>query len=239
MNANEMRYEFDVLYDKIASLESPGYTDQEVSVFLNKAQHIFVKNGYNPFTSLEQNDRRRREFAELKRDYNSSTLSSSQVGVNPNGYFFDLPSDFMLPLKEETTVVSSDNCANGTRIPLRIITEDEYTIQLRNPFKRPKAKGLDTEDFAWRLDFSQATTGTKRVELISDGTFTFGTYHLRYLKTPQDIIPFGDGSTTVQQDCELDELSHREIIDIAIRIASGVTTPQEYQIKVNEERVNN
>lgn len=238
MTANEMRYEFDVLYDKIASLESPGYTDKEVSVFFNKAQHIFIKNGYNPFSSIEQNDRKRREFVELKRDYNSSTLSTSQVGVNPNGYFFDLPSDFMLPLKEETTIVSSNECANGTRIPLRVITEDEYTIQLKNPFKRPVAKGLDT-DFAWRLDFSQATAGTKRVELISDGTFTFGAYHLRYLKTPQDIIPFGDGSTTVQQDCELDSLSHREIIDIAIRIASGVTTPQEYQIKVNEERVNN
>lgn len=237
MDANQMRYEFDVLFDKITSLDSPGYTDQEVSVFLTKAQDIFIKNGYNPFNSLEQNDRRRREFVELKRNYSSSTLSTVQTGANPNGYFFDLPSDFMLPLKEECTVVSSDLCANGTRIPLNVITEDEYTIQLKNPFKNPRAKGRD-DDFAWRLDFSQ--NGNKRVELISDGTFTFGTYHLRYLKEPQDIIPVtGDGSTTVQQDCELDSLSHREIVDIAVRIASGVTTPQDYQIKVNEEKINN
>ena len=231
-----MRYEFDVLFDKITSLDSPGYTDQEVSVFLTKAQEIFIKSGYNPFNSLEQNDRRRREFVELKRNYTSSTPSVNQVGVNPNGYFFDLPLDFMLPLKEECTILSSNACANNTRIPLNIITEDEYTIQLRNPFKKPEAKGLDT-DFAWRLDFSQS--GNKRVELISDGTFTFGTYHLRYLKEPQDIIPFGDGSTLVQQDCELDNLSHREIVDIAVRIAAGVTTPQDYQIKVNEEKINN
>lgn len=232
-----MRYEFDVLFDKITSLDSPGYTDQEVSVFLTKAQYIFIKNGGNPFDSLEQTDRRRREFVELKRDYSSSTPSTTQTGVNPNGEFYDLPSDFMLPLREEVTIASSNECADGRRIRVNIITEDEYTIQLRNPFKRPAAKGLDT-DFAWRLDFSKDTE--KRVELITDGTFTIDTYHLRYLKTPIDIIPVtGDGSTTTQQDCELDELSHREIIDMAVRIASGVTTPQDYQIKVNEEKLNN
>ena len=79
MDANQMRYEFDVLFDKITSLDSPGYTDQEVSVFLTKAQDIFIKNGYNPFNSLEQNDRRRREFVELKRNYNSSTLSTARA----------------------------------------------------------------------------------------------------------------------------------------------------------------
>lgn len=237
MDANQMRYEFDVLFDKITSLDSPGYTDREVSVFLTKAQDIFIKNGYNPFNSLEQTDRRRREFVELKRNYNSSTPSTSQVGVNPNGTFYDLPADFMLPLKEECTIASSNPCIQNTRISINVITEDEYTIQLKNPFKRPAAQGLDT-DFAWRLDFSQ--NGNKRVELITDGTFTISTYHLRYLKEPQDIVPVtGDGTTTTQLDCELDNLSHREIIDIAVRIAAGVTTPQDYQIKVNEERVNN
>jgi hypothetical protein len=231
-----MRYEFDVLFDKITSLDSPGYSDKEVSVFLTKAQDIFIKSGYNPFSSIEQNDRRRREFVELKKNYTTSTPSTTQTGVNPNGYFFDLPSDFMLPLKEEVTIASSNDCTNGTRIPIRVITEDEYTIQLYNPFKRPEAKGLST-DFAWRLDFSQS--GNKRIELISDGTFTFSTYHLRYLKQAQDIIPIGDGTTLVQQDCELDSLSHREIVDMAVRIASGATASQEYQIKVNEERINN
>ena len=238
MTANEMRYEFEVLFDKIASNSSPGYTDRELQTFLTKAQQVFIKEGYNPFNSLEKNSRRRREFAEIKRNYSVNSQSSNQIGVHPNGFFYDLPEDFMLPLKEEVVISSSNNCINNKRIPVKLITEDEYNIQRFNPFKNPEARGLES-DFVWSLEFHQ-NNNIKRVEIITDGSFTITEYHLRYLKEPQDIIPFtGDQSTSAMQDCELDELAQREIIDIAVRIASGATLAQEYQIKVNEEKINN
>lgn len=245
MTANEMKYEFEVLFDKIASFSSPGYTDQEVQLFLTKGQHIFVKEGYNPFNSLDKNARRRREFVELKRNYSTTSQSSLQTGVHPNGYFYDLPTDFMLPLKEEVTISSKDTngnvtnaCIEGIRIPVKPITEDEYNVQKFNPFKKPEAKGFST-DFAWSLEFHQ-NNNVKRTEIITDGNFTISEYHLRYLKEPVEIIPFtGDGSTSAMQNCELDELAQKEIIDIAVRIASGATVAQEYQIKINEEQLNN
>jgi hypothetical protein len=40
-------------------------------------------------------------------------------------------------------------------------------------------------------------------------------------------------------DSELGSTVHRELVEIAVRIAAGVTTPQEYQIKLNEEQLNN
>ena len=63
MNADEMGYQFDVLFDKIASFSSPGYTDKEKSVFLTKAEDILVKR-YQPAEYLE---RRRQDMANLTR----------------------------------------------------------------------------------------------------------------------------------------------------------------------------
>lgn len=235
MNANEMSYEFDVLYDKIASLSSPGYTDKEKSVFLTKAQEIVVKR-YQPAEYLE---RRRQDMANLTKTVDISTASTTQDTGKPNGTRYDLPSDFLYPESEEATITSSEACYNNKRILVRPAREDEYSLQIKNPFVRPQVKGTDY-DSCWRMDFFNNTNGTKRVDLITDGTFTINTYHLTYFRRPADIIPYtGDGTTSAQSDCELGETVHREIVDIAIRIASGITQPQEYQLKLNEEKINN
>ena len=69
---------------------------------------------------------------------------------------------------------------------------------------------------------------------------SIGTYHLTYFREPVDIVPFtGDGSTSAQVNCELGFTIHHELVELAVRIASGITNPNEYQVKLNEERINN
>lgn len=236
MTANEMSYEFDVLYDKIASLSSPGYTAKEKSVFLTKAQSIYV----DKYNSRENKEKFRRDFDNILRTVDISTSSTAQDTGKPNGTRYDLPADFLYPKSEEVTITHSTACYNNKRIMVVPMTEDRYSIQVKNPFKKPRVNGL-ADDCAWRMDFYDNTNGVKRVDLITDGVFTISTYHLTYLKKPADIVPVltGDTSTTVQSDCELNETCHNEIVEMAVRIASGVTNPQEYQIKVNEEQLNN
>jgi hypothetical protein len=234
MDANEMRYEFFVLYDEITSLGAPGYTDREVGVILSKSEEIFVTTGYD-----KEDEKGRKNFSELKRNSAITSPSSSQTGIKPNGVFYDLPTDCLYIISEDASVTSSVACVNGNRYNIIPITEDEYNIDVKNPFKKPFAEFGDGK--IWRLDFSRETVGTnpKRVELITDGTFDISTYNLRYLRRPQGIIPFtNDGTTTVQVNSELDEITHRPIIDIAVRIATSTTKPQEYQIKLNEEQIN-
>ena len=231
-----MAYEFDVLYDKIASLDSPGYTAKEKSVFLTKAQEIFVDR----YGKAEYVERRRRDLANLTRNSDISNASTTQDTGKPNGTRYDLPTDLMYIESEEVTIGHSNTCFNGNRIMVIPQTEDGYNLQKYNPFRKPQVKGSDYDCF-WRMDFYDNTNGTKRVDIITDGTATTTTYHVTYIKTPVDIVPVisGDSSTTTQSDCELNDTSHREIVDIAIRIASGITQPQEYQVKMNEEKINN
>lgn len=236
MDANEMSYQFDVLHDKIASFSSPGYTAKEKGLLLTKAQNIIT----DKLQEREFKERFRRALDNILRTVDITTASTTQDTGKPNGTRYDLPTDFMYPESEEVTVVSSDDCLNGNRIGITPCRQDAYTIKIKDPYFKPKLTGSDY-DSALRMDFYNNTNGTKRVDLITDGTFTIGTYHLTYIKQPVDIIPLisGDSSTTVQSDCELDDTIHDEIVDTAVRIAAGIVQPQEYQVKLNEEKINN
>lgn len=231
MTAAEMRDLFLILYDKITNLAAPGYTDDEISDFLNKAQLQFVKHRYNEKGNkyqegFEETEKRRKDLSQLTRNLEASP-STSQTGVSPNGYLYDLPDGYLYTLREEATITSSDACFDAKRIYVKPITHDEYAINLLNPFKKPD------KTVVWRLDYSNTspstlTTSTKRHELVTDGTYTIGTYHIRYLKYPSDI-------NVVQGiDSELDPSVQDEIVDIAVRIAAGITDPGTYQLKVME-----
>ena len=46
MTAQQMKYEFDVGYDRITNFDAPGYNEKEISTFLTKAQEQLVLELY-------------------------------------------------------------------------------------------------------------------------------------------------------------------------------------------------
>lgn len=236
MDANEMKYEFNVLYDKITSLSAPGYTDREVGVFLSKAEEIFVEKAYTPYKGFEQNEQRRKDFDELKSYVSITTPSAIQTGVHSNGTMFDLPLNYLYTLQEEAKITSTNTCVNDTIIEIVPVTEDEYNRTSKDPFKKP------TESRAWRMEVARVTPGdaeSKRHEVITNGSYTIAEYNVRYIRRPGGIVPFtGDGSTPAQINSILDQSTHRDLIDIAVRIATATTNPEEYQVKTVEENIN-
>jgi hypothetical protein len=244
LTAQDMRENFLVLYDKVANFAAPGYEDEEISLFLTKAQDQLVKRYYNYKGNkykegFEETEKRRKDLSELIRhsDIDCSSLNAgTQPGASTNGIFVDLPTDasgnnlVLYTLREEIAISNAqDTCyADGTIIEVKPVTHDEYTAGVRNPFKRPDITK------AWRLDFSSDTNGPRRHELITDGSYRIATYKLRYLKIPTDIKVDTLGGNNI--DCELNASMHQEIVDVAVRIAAGITDPATYQIKVNEEQ---
>lgn len=236
MTAQEMKRSFLVLYDKITNFAAPGYLDSEISLFLTKAQERLVLYYYRPNANkyndgFEETEQRRKELSNLLESNTNVTVSASQVGILPNGKFFDCPADLLYSTSEEVTIASSNSCINGKRIDVKPITHDEYTANKRNPFKRPFANS--NRGLVWRVDYN-----TQRHELITDGTFTISNYHLRYIKKPQPIIIDASVINGVAGplNCTLNDILHERIIDEAVKIATGVTEPQNYQIKVAEKQ---
>lgn len=240
MIASEMELEFLILYDKITNFDAAGYTSNEISRFLTSAQERIVLNRINILANkyrqgYEASEKRRKDLSELDADATLTALniSASQVGVKPNGVYYDLPADFLFATSEEVTIASSDACLNGTRIPIKPITNDEYVKSIRNPYKKPYGQ------LAWRMDQSKTTpnTGFKRHEIITSTDYTVSSYHISYIKT---LTPIISDSSTIEgvvgpSNCQLNNILHREIINEAVKIATGITDPQMYQIKVAEK----
>jgi len=232
-----MKEEFLILYDKVTNQAAPGYTNSEISIFLNKAQLQFVKNRYNfkgnsYSEGFEETEKRRKDLAELTRNAEitgGAANLSNQVGVSIKGEFFDLPDDLMYSLREQVLTASSVKCYNGKTIRVKPVTHDEYAIEINNPFSKPD------KTVVWRLDFSRDITQgplneKKRHELITGKDITVDKYYLRYLKVPEII------DIESNQSSELNDEVHAEIIDYAVRIAVGITDPQSYQIKIKEQQ---
>ena len=241
-----MKYQALVLYDKIAGFGAPGYTDKEWSKLFTIAQENFVKSHYTPKGNkyqqgFENSEKRRKDLSECLRYDDSTIISASQIGVHKHGTYYDLPNDFWLAVEEEIesnidentcTVMTSVSLGTSVwkRIKVKPITYDEYNIQRDNPFKRPY------DNLVWRMDFykNPAKPNPKRHELITDGIYGIRKYMVWYIKKLNDIV-VDETTPGSQVHCELDETTHSEIVIEAVRIATGITNLEEYQVKTVEQ----
>jgi hypothetical protein len=190
-----------------------------------------------------------------------------QTDVLPYARFWLLPDDFMWTIEEHCTISVTTTCMlveptwinvlidKGTQTfelvpqyvlprgltwkeaPIKPITHDQYMANVNNPLKNPT---YQDEGLVWRTDYSRdliISNTNKRHELICDYGWGVVEYYARYIRKPDDIVV--DTVTPANQvDCALDDMGHPDIVDIAVRIAAGITLPQEYQLKEAEVQKN-
>lgn len=255
MDANEMKFNFQLKFDSLFEFSAPAYDDRQISYLLTEAQfRVFIKR-YNPLANkyqkgFEADEQRRRDLEQLVKPalYDSAdptgtslpdgveaiTMSAQQGGTHPEGVFFDMPSDFLYAVEEAVQLVGEPREAR-----VRPVKHDEYLANINNPYKKPY------KDLIWRMDISryQHAEGTsiaasaKRTELILPKASTVNKYRVRYLATPPAIV-CDEFAPDNQRHCVLDETLHREIVDEAVIIAQAAVKPQEYQIGVSEQQRN-
>jgi hypothetical protein len=229
MNLSQFKEEFLILYDKITNFSAPGYEDIEISYFLTKAQERIVLDAYDSIIpnklSFEETEKRRKQLSELVIPNVPLTQSIDQSGAE--GKFYDLPEDCFLVIKEKAKITGCPCCENEFK-QVKPVTHDEFEINKDNPFKKPDEKIL------WRLDVNG-----RRHDLISKTGTNISEYRISYIRKPEPIIL--DGSTidnvTGPNECKLNSIIQRLIIDEAVKIATSITNPQEYQIKTIEKQL--
>jgi len=244
MTTAELKNEFLIHYNAIATNSAPGLDDYEISVFLTKAQLELVKSHYNPAGNkyndgFENSEKRRVDLRELIVNHLSTTEINDPHKLSPDSQFYVIPNDVFLIVQEFARVTGND-CLNGKYLDVYPKTHDEVNLQLKNPFKKPDA------DHIWRIDYSKVN-GKKVVELISP--YNIVEYRLRYLKYPLPIILTnlstafpGEGLTIdglfTQTQCELNEEIHREIVDRAVELALRDYKPSNLESKIQLDQRN-
>ena len=247
MTNQEFRQQFDISYNAIASMSSPGIDDFELSVYLTTAQLEIIKNYYDPLSNRKQKgfeatEKRRRDLNQLVKDYKTSTTITNSSNINSEAKFYTVPNDLFLIVNEKAKITSED-CYNNKTLTIKPISYDEYDIQIDNPFEKPNEK------VAWRLDLSNVNN-TKVVEIISPYNVLGSLeYQIRYIKYPKPIIitnlntAFPSDNLTidgifVETPCELNAEICREILDRAVLLALADYRPQNLQVKAQMSQTN-
>jgi hypothetical protein len=233
MDATQMKYEFLITYESIASAAAPGYTNREISIFLTEAQEDIVKETIA--LGLDTNDLTRSIVRVLRKN---RTISDTTLIPSPyRGYAYNFKwrrDDVFYPYSY--TMISNILTPNSTvNIECKPMPEEAVIKNLKNPYKKP------SNDKYWVVE------GRNKIIIVppKDVIFTEANDALAisYIRKPKPIIVADlpeaqaiDGFFK-KTDCELDDIIVRDIIYKAAKKAFAATKDTAgYQIQNNEEK---
>lgn len=225
MTATQMKYEFEVGYDRVTNFAAPGYTEKEISTFLTKAQEQVVLELYKDKNHYKEDFKK-----SLNMLKSSTTISSFTTGVYPSSYVGNLSSDVMFVYNELATITTNTSHTYPStvfqNIQVKPVDDDFYHLNRSNPFKKPSI------DRVWRLDYH--TDANKQHVYVVDTNASLTSVKVLYYKKPNPIIvqwanySADDGAIdgvnwityqATDLDCALDPIIHREIVDRAVQLA--------------------
>jgi hypothetical protein len=205
------------LYGEPSSKGEIVLDEYEKSYFLTEAQEqlvIALYNGQGIGGSFEETEELRRYLAPLVKDATKEPYEvTGKYHIAPDSVFFQLPPDLWFITYESVGISEGGgDCDSHTSLDIVPVTQDEYHKIKKNPFRGPSSRR------ALRLDLSDNI-----VEIVSK--YRISTYYVRYLKKPRPIIleklPEGlmIGEESGYSECELPEILHQRILDLAVNNA--------------------
>lgn len=186
--------------------------DKSNSVWFNATEKDnFLNEAQKEFVDtrygeFEFNEKRREELITLVRKSTyTDTNSISLSGITDLAYVISLGADVTV-------------CGNSYR---RKVSPEQHDDEFENdvdPFNKASDKNLKY------LMYNDGTNNI--IEVKSDSVPT--SLYLTYLKYPVKV------SLANNIDCELNEVAHKQIVDIAIRMMMQPSEDQNYQVQINE-----
>lgn len=227
MTAQQMKYEFEVGYDRITNFDAPGYTEKEISTFLTKAQEQLILEIYRNKNHYKENFKK--SLSMLKTDIDITDFTE---GPYPFSFKCNLPAELLVVYNEAASLMTNSlhdyPSITRTDVHVKPVDDDFYHLNKKNPFKKPSVKN----DLIWRLDYH--TDAVKQHIYVVEPNCTLVKVTVYYYKKPSPIIiawtgyNSGDGNidgvswssyTTTSLDCALDSIIHRDIVDRAVQLA--------------------
>lgn len=239
MTVQEMHYDFKMKLNKIDSEQYRNLRVPEIDWLLNEAQEFFIKSVAFPrvpnHLGFETSQRTIDDIRTIVVD--NKQLEKDLINSEDKQKVFVLPTDYMFYISAKVTV-SKTQC--GLKEVRLLIKQHDDKFE-ESPF--------DNSSFEWG-DIN-ATFDSKGLRVYSDGTFDVENVKLNYIKEPayihnaSDFKPEGQYKSlktglilTGRQNCELPNQTHREIVDIAVMLASSNLDMQNIQIKQGKLNLN-
>lgn len=228
MTIQQMHRSFKLELDKIDSLQYPDLLPAEIDVILNNSQERFIKTRYSTNniyrTGFEVTDKRISDLQFVLKDfYRPIVMGDYNSFLSTYSIPFSEISDYWFRDREmvERVNLNTDCIPYSTKIlKVKFVQGDDYTQIKQDPFNKPELNfpvSLFSKNI--ELDFGQTI----------DFTSTQMIYKLRYIKKPLQVHLSTPQNPAVSVDCELQDETHQEIVDIAVKITLEAIESQRFQ----------
>jgi hypothetical protein len=173
------------------------------------------------------------------RNFLKEKYQGMKTNASLKSTFFELPANLWFITYESVQTVpdetKKDRCNSGEKGIIQDVvpvTQDEFHRIKRNPFRGPsyrRALRLDLSDRG--NDILSQDTSTEHgsvVEIVSK--YKLGSYYVRYIRKVEPIIlidlpdPLMINGKTKACECQLHEAVHRNILELAVRLAIASRT---------------
>jgi hypothetical protein len=231
MTIKEMHYDFKRKFNKVDSQKNRNILVPEIDLYLNEAEEIFVKLIAEPrkkgSLGFETSQRSTEDIRSIVVTSLIVPNSITGTGVLPTTYRYYVAGK---------ATISKGKCLNK-KAKLVIIQHDD------------EAEGsvFDKSSFEWRE--VNAVFNSDGLKVFTDGTFTVNNVSVTYIRKTNymhNAEDFRVGGYELSPgvaligsvNCELPDHTHREIVDIAVMLASSEIQTSDYQVKLNKLNFN-
>jgi hypothetical protein len=231
MTTKEMHYDFKRKFNKVDSQNNRNFLVPEIDSLLNEAEEIFIKLIAEPRTKNNLGF----ETSQRSTDDIRTIVISNSIVPNPTSKIALLPGNYRYYVAGSSTI-SKGKC-NNVPAKLNIIQHDDDS----------EDSSFDKSSFEWGE--VNAVFNSDGLKVFTDGTFTVNNVNITYIRKTNYIhnaedfrvggyISPSGVALTGSVNCELPDPTHREIVDIAVMLASSETQSSDYQVKLNKLNLN-
>ena len=230
MTIEEQHYDFKMKLNKLDSQQYRNLIIPQIDWILNEAQELFVKMVSTPRIAIQYGyEIGNRTLMDIR------TIVIEEEEIEPVNNIVTLPEKFWIYVSSYCNMLKDDCEKRSLKTYIRQHKEDFEN----SPF--------DKSSFKWKT--VNGVFNEKGIKLFTDD-FTINKFYLSYIKKlsyihnaknfqggyysrPGNPTPL-EGSV----NCELPESTHREIVDIAVLIATNQLQIPDYQIKKDKLSLN-
>lgn len=201
------------------------FLDEEIDFYLNRAQDRFIKQRTNIKSDAKRDgfEGSQKRLDDIRTIIQQDTIDSWNALAQPMWWVGDLPLDYLylvsLRAIQHYSYCGEVSTDSPTReIPVRIVDNAEVYFMQQNPFAKSS------------IDTPLATISSEDIKLYQDGeSFILKGILIDYIRKPRVI------DLSLNQDCELAEHTHQEIVDIAVKnVLEAIESPR-YQTNSAEQ----
>lgn len=216
--------QFQISFERQLQAMIPGYNvttklnSDTIFEYLNRAKDEYVKQLYRVFQQNQEITDKLRTLV-IKQIYTKPDFI-----VDNNRWSVNYPDNYLFALGEETFINIYSNACPQLSVKTRDVLE--ATIETVDRI-------LENSLSEYHLHHNQARPvrlyTENKVVLITDGNYGIAKYVMTYLRKAKDL-----GKELTKEYTELPEVTHKEIIDAAVRLYISEVASTEHSEKPND-----